>query len=179
MTGAGGYIVYPVDSPAGAAALAARKISPADLSRAIELYRRTEQVRIGTLIGINDDGVFFSPREGWRPDLPDAFAEPLGNIPWVHVLELLGRVPEGTTGRMLESDSLPQELGVRWLRITDEAHRAIRAAAAGEFRETAQRQVDGTWLVPVAADTYDAIEARRLPGESHSDTILRSVAAKN
>jgi hypothetical protein len=33
----------------------------------------------------------------WRPDQPDAFADPIGNIPWVQIHELLGTLPEGST----------------------------------------------------------------------------------
>ena len=102
MTGPKDYIVHHADSPAGAAVLAANKVSASDLARAVAAYQEAEPVRIGTLIGINDDGVFFSTRDDWRPDLPDAFSEPLGNIPWVQVLELLGRVPDGTTGQFLD-----------------------------------------------------------------------------
>lgn len=60
-------------------------------------------VFVGTLIGVNKDGFFGSTREGWRPDQPDAYAEPLLNIPWVQIFEYLGRVPDGTTGEFLRS----------------------------------------------------------------------------
>ena len=50
--------------------------------------------------------VFGSRREGWRPDRPDAYAEPFIPVLWVRVLELLGRVPKGSTGKFLEDGSL-------------------------------------------------------------------------
>lgn len=103
MTKRKGYIVHLLESPEGQAALAARGLSKHDLARAIAEFQKRERIRVGTLIGINDDGFFGSKREGWRPDQPDAFAEPLISIPWVQILEYLGRVPEGTTGEFLES----------------------------------------------------------------------------
>ncbi len=62
---------------------------------------------IRTIVGINDDGVFGSRREGWRPDLPDACAEPFIPVLWLQVLELLGRVPKGSTARFREDGTLP------------------------------------------------------------------------
>lgn len=46
----------------------------------------TEGIRVSTLIGINEHGFFGSTREGWYPDQPDAFAEPLLTIPRVPIL---------------------------------------------------------------------------------------------
>jgi len=51
--------------------------------------------------------VFGSRREGWRPDLPDACAEPFIPLLWLQVLELLGRVPKGSTARFREDGTLP------------------------------------------------------------------------
>ena len=51
--------------------------------------------------------VFGSRREGWRPDRPDAYAEPFIPVLWVRVMELLGRVSKGSTGKFLEDGSLP------------------------------------------------------------------------
>ncbi len=97
------YTVHHIDSPAGQAALASRGLTTRDLARAVAEFQKRDNVRVGTLIGVNQDGFFGSTREGWRPDRPDAFAEPLINIPWVQILELLGRVPDGTTGEFLAS----------------------------------------------------------------------------
>jgi len=98
-----GYTVHLVDSPAGQAQLAKHGLTTRDLATAIARFQKAEKVRVGTLIGVNEDGFFGSTEEGWRPDRPGAFDEPLLNIPWVQILELLGRVPENTTGEFLES----------------------------------------------------------------------------
>ena len=98
-----GYTVHLVESPAGQAQLAKRGLTTRDLGKAIARFQKAEKVRVGTLIGVNEDGFFGSTDEGWTPDKPGAFDEPLLNIPWVQILELLGRVPENTTGEFLES----------------------------------------------------------------------------
>jgi hypothetical protein len=48
-----------------------------------------------------------SPARAGNPDLPDACKEPFVPLLWVKVLELLGRVPEGSTARFLEDGTLP------------------------------------------------------------------------
>ncbi len=97
-----GMTVHLVESPEGQAELAKRGLTTHDLATAIAAFQKTERVRVGTLIGVNEHGFFGSTAEGWRPDQPDAFAEPLLNVPWVQIFELLGRVPSGTTGEFLE-----------------------------------------------------------------------------
>jgi hypothetical protein len=82
-------------------------LTRADLDRALAELERTEGIRIRTIAGINDDGVFGSRQEGWRPDLPDACAEPFVPVLWLQVLELLGRVPEGSTAKFLEDGTVP------------------------------------------------------------------------
>jgi len=95
--------VHLVDSPEGQAELAKRGLTTRALGAAIVRFQQAEVVRLGTLIGVNAHGFFGSRREDWRPDLPGAFDEALIFIPWVQILELLGRVPAGTTGEFLES----------------------------------------------------------------------------
>ena len=73
-----------------------------DLATAVARFQKAEKVRVGTLIGVNQDGFFGSTEESWSPDRPGAFDQPLLNIPWVQILELLGRVPENTTGEFLD-----------------------------------------------------------------------------
>ena len=102
-----GYRLYPPDSPEAGALLAEQGLTRLDLDRALAELERTEGIAIRTIAGINEDGVFGSRREGWRPDLPDACAEPFIPLLWLQVLELLGRVPEGSTARFLEDGSLP------------------------------------------------------------------------
>ena len=98
-----GYTVHLVESPAGQAQLKKRGLTTRDLGKAIAEFQKAEKVRVGTLIGVNKDGFFGSTDEGRTPDKPGAFDEPLLNIPWVQILELLGRVPENTAGEFLNS----------------------------------------------------------------------------
>ena len=97
-----GYAVHIIESPAGQAQLAKRGLTTRDLATAIARFQTAEKVRVGTLIGVNEDGFFGSTEEGWSPDRPGAFDEPLLTIPWVQILELLGRVPDNTTGEFLD-----------------------------------------------------------------------------
>src|SRR5919106_67112 len=71
-----GYRLYAADSPEARALLAEQGLSPADLDRALARLERAESTAVRTIVGINEDGVFGTSREGWRPDLPDACREP-------------------------------------------------------------------------------------------------------
>ena len=102
-----GYRLYAPDSREAGALLAEQGLSQADLNRALAHLERTEGVPVRTIVGINEDGVFGSTREGWHPDLPDACKEPFVPLLWVKVHELLGRVPEGSTARFLKDGTLP------------------------------------------------------------------------
>jgi hypothetical protein len=103
----GRYRLHGLDSPEGGAVFGEQGLTRADLQRALAELERTEGIRIRTIVGINHDGVFGSTREGWRPDLPDACHEPFIPLLWLKVLELLGRVPEGSTARFLQDGTLP------------------------------------------------------------------------
>ena len=103
----GPYRLHGLGSPEGEAVLAEQGLTPADLQRALAELERTEGTRIRSIVGINDDGVFGSFRERWRPDLPDACHEPFVPLLCLKILELLGRVPEGSTARFLEDGKLP------------------------------------------------------------------------
>jgi hypothetical protein len=94
-------------APRPKALLIERGLTRADLDDAITELEHTEGIAIRTIVGINDDGVFGSRREGWRPDLPDACAEPFIPMLWLQVLELLGRVPKGSTAKFLKDGTLP------------------------------------------------------------------------
>ena len=83
--------------------------SPADLDRALAHLERAEGTTVRTIVGINEDGVFGTSRPGWRPDLPDACREPFIPLLWLQILELLGRVPAGSTARFMENGTLPDE----------------------------------------------------------------------
>ena len=102
-----GYRLYSPDSPEAAALLAEQRLSPADLDRAFARLERAEGTAVRTIVGINEDGVFGTSREGWRPDLPDAGREPFIPLLWLKVHELLGRVPEGSTARFVRDGTLP------------------------------------------------------------------------
>jgi hypothetical protein len=103
----GRYRLYGLDSSEAEAVLAEVGVIRADLDRALATLERREGVRIRSIVGINRDAVFGSTREGWHPDLPDACREPFVPLLWLKVLELLGRVPEGSTARFLEDGTLP------------------------------------------------------------------------
>jgi hypothetical protein len=105
-----GYRLYSPDSPEASALLAEQGLSPADLDQALARLEHTEGSTVRTIVGINDDGLFGTSREGWRPDLPDACHEPFITLLWVKVHELLGRVPEGSTARFLKDGTLPGEV---------------------------------------------------------------------
>jgi hypothetical protein len=104
-----GYRLYAPDSVAAGALLGEQGLGPADLDRALALLERTEGTTVGTIIGINEDGVFGTCRTDWRPDLPDALQEPFITLLWVKVHELLGHVPEGSTARFIQDGTLPGE----------------------------------------------------------------------
>jgi hypothetical protein len=102
-----GYRLYAPNSPEAKGLLIEQGLSPADLDRALARLERTEDTRVRTIVGINEDGVFGTSREGWRPDLPDAGREPFIPLLWLKVHELLGRVPEGSTARFVRDGTLP------------------------------------------------------------------------
>jgi hypothetical protein len=102
-----GYRLYAADSPEAEAVLAEMGVTRADLDRALAALERSQGVRVRSIVGINHDGVFGSTREGWQPDLPDACKEPFVPLLWIKILELLGRVPEGSTARFIEDGTLP------------------------------------------------------------------------
>jgi hypothetical protein len=102
-----GYRLYATDSPEAAAVLAEVGLTRADLDRALGALERSQGIQVRSIVGINHDGVFGSTRAGWHPDLPDACKEPFVPVLWLQVLELLGRVPEGSTARFLQDGTLP------------------------------------------------------------------------
>ena len=104
----GRYRLHGLDSPEGEAVLTERGLTRPDLDRALAELERTEGIRIRSIVGLNQDAVFGSMREGWRPDLPDACREPFVPLLWLQVLELLDRVPRGSTARFREDGTLPE-----------------------------------------------------------------------
>ena len=104
-----GYRLYAPGSPEAGALLAEQGLGPADLERAFARLERAEGIVVGTIVGINEDGVFGVSRADWRPDLSDALQEPFIPLLWVKVHELLGRVPAGSTARFVKDGTLPGE----------------------------------------------------------------------
>ena len=92
-----------------AALLAEQGLGPTDLDRALARFERTEGTAVRTILWINEDGVFGTSREGWRPDLPKA-SERFIPLLWLKVHELLGRVPEGSTARFVQDGTLPGDV---------------------------------------------------------------------
>jgi hypothetical protein len=115
-----GYQLHALDSPEAEAVLVEHRVTRADLASALAELERTEGIAIRTIAGINDDGVFGARRESWRPDLPDAYAEPFIPLLWLQVLELLGRAPMGSMAQFLADGTLPDcQLG--WPKVPTSA----------------------------------------------------------
>ena len=104
-----GYQLHAQSSPEAEALLSERGLTRPDLDRALAELERTDGIAIRTIVGINDDGVFGTSREGWSPDLPDAGREPFIPLLWLKVHELLGRVPAGSTAQFVNDGALPGE----------------------------------------------------------------------
>src|SRR5688500_15552484 len=102
-----GYRLYAAESPEARALLAEQGLGSADLDRALARLERSEGTAVRTIVGINEDGVFGTGREGWRPDLPDACHEAFIPLLWLKVHELLDRVPEGSTAPFVKDGTLP------------------------------------------------------------------------
>jgi hypothetical protein len=103
----GRYRLHGLDTAEAEAVLGEVGVTRADLDRALAALERSEGVPIRSIVGINHDGVFGSTREGWHPDLPEACKQPFVPLLWLEILELLGRVPQGSTARFLEDGTLP------------------------------------------------------------------------
>jgi hypothetical protein len=96
-----GYRLYPPDSPEGREVLARHDLTSADLEQALLQHQEATGTTIDTILGLNEDGVFGATGE--------AAADHQTVVPllWLQVLELLGRVPQGSTARFLEDGTLP------------------------------------------------------------------------
>jgi hypothetical protein len=102
-----GYRLHAPGSPEAGALLAEQGLGSADLERALACLECAEGTTVRTIVGINEDGVFGTSRAGWRPDLPEGRNERFIPLLWIRILELLGRVPEGSTARFLQDGTLP------------------------------------------------------------------------
>jgi hypothetical protein len=103
----GRYELQRLGSPEAEAVLAEVGVTRADLDRALAALERSQGIRVRTIVGINQDALFGTTCEGWHPDLPNACKEPFVPLLWLNILELLGRVPEGSTARFIEDGTLP------------------------------------------------------------------------
>jgi hypothetical protein len=96
-----GYRLYPPDSSEGGELLARHGLTSADLDQALLRHREATGTRTHTILGLNEDGVFGITDEAVAP------RQTVVPLLWLQVLELLGRVPEGSTARFLEDGILP------------------------------------------------------------------------
>jgi hypothetical protein len=96
-----GYRLYPPNSPLGRELLAEHGLTGADVEQALLRYHQATGTRIGAIVGLNEDGVFGATGE------PAARHQTVVPLLWLQVLELLGRVPEGSTSRLLQHGTLP------------------------------------------------------------------------
>lgn len=84
-----GYQVHGIESLRARVILAQKKIARAAFDTALTIYGETGNEQIGTLIGITEDAVFYSPEPNWSPHRSDAFDD-LRFIPWEVIREILG-----------------------------------------------------------------------------------------
>jgi hypothetical protein len=85
------YQLHALESSEAKTVLAKQGLTRAELEDALVALKRADNVTVRAIIGVNDDGVFGTNRDGWSPDLPDAFKDPIIALPWRQILDLLGR----------------------------------------------------------------------------------------
>jgi hypothetical protein len=96
-----GYRLYRPDSPEGRELLAGHGLTSADVERALLRHQKATGTSIDTIVGLNEDGLFGATGE------PAARHRTVVPLLWLQVLEILGRVPQGSTARFLEDGVLP------------------------------------------------------------------------
>jgi hypothetical protein len=96
-----GYRLYLPNSPRGRELLAGHGLTSADLEQVLLRHQEATGTRIDTILGLNEDGIFGAAGE------PAARHRTVVPLLWLQVLELLGRVPEGSTARFLKDGILP------------------------------------------------------------------------
>ena len=102
-----GYRLHRPDSPEGRELLAGQGLTRGDLDRALARYQEATGTTIQTIVGLNEDGVFGATAKDGDADAPAARNQTVVPLLWLQVLELLGRVPEGSTARFLKNGTLP------------------------------------------------------------------------
>jgi hypothetical protein len=81
--------------------VAGHGLTSADVDRALLRYHEAAGTRIDTIVGLNEDGLVGATGD------PSTRHQTVVPLLWLQVLELLGRVPEGSTARFLENGALP------------------------------------------------------------------------
>lgn len=99
-----GMTIHHLESPAGRNFMALNGVTKVDIDTALEKFQQQEKVHIGTVIGLNDGGLFASERDNWNPMLPETYVDPFLVLPWVQIFELLGRVPDGSLDVLLSNN---------------------------------------------------------------------------
>jgi hypothetical protein len=103
--GKNGYAVHNLESQDGKRLMKCHQLIFDDIKKAVDIWNQESKLPIRTVIGVGNDGLIGSERSGWHPDLPDAFSHGLVMIPWIQILELLKRAPDGATGIFLSNPS--------------------------------------------------------------------------
>ena len=104
----GRYRLHGLDSPEGGAVLAEQGLTRADLERALAELERTEATRIRSSSAATMTGYSGPPWRAGGRTCPMPVTSPFVPLLWLKILELLGRVPEGSTARSLEDGTLPE-----------------------------------------------------------------------
>ena len=104
-----GYRVHHLESQDGKRLLQRNELTLDEVKKAVALWHEDSKSTIRTVIGVGEDGLIGSEVDDWHPDLPNAFSSGLVMIPWVQILELLKRVPEGATGALLGGASATKQ----------------------------------------------------------------------
>lgn len=104
-----GYAVHHLESLDGKRLIQRHELTLDDIKKAVEMWHHDSRSSIRTVIGVGNDGLIGSERNGWHPGLPDAFSNGLVMIPWIQILEILKRVPDGATGKFLSTEPLTKQ----------------------------------------------------------------------
>jgi len=64
---------------------------------------------------------------------------------------------------------------MKMIKVSDATYRAIAEETIAPFHSTGTREPDGSWLVPLADDTWERLQMVRHKGESDDDTIMRII----
>ncbi len=98
-----GMQVHHIHSPIGQAIIVTAKLTTPLLLKAIDRFQEEEKMKIGTFIGVQEQGFVYIDEPNWTPDVPDAFKKTFGFIPWIQIHELLKHIPPVSTEEFLNS----------------------------------------------------------------------------